>query len=109
LKGEVMAELISIELRKATPSGIARFTVGLTPIGVDGTPVLDVSNNPEIDETPVLPTVKAIKFFKHEIDTGRVWLGPCFLVTLEEDLKMVVDKNDVSLTLYRNEKKSDIS
>jgi len=109
LKGEVMAELISIELKKATPSGIARFTVGLTPIGVDGTPVLDTSNNPEIDETPVLPTVKAIKYFKFEIDSGRIWQGPCFLVTFEEDLKMVVDKNDVSLTLYRNEKKSDIS
>ena len=104
-----MAEVLSIELKRATPTGIARFTVGRSPIGTDGTPVPNESVNPEIDGTPILPTVKAIKFFKYEIDTGRVWLGPCFLVTLEEDLKMVVDKNDVSLTLYRNEKKSDIS
>jgi len=104
-----MAEVISIELKKATPSGISRFTIGMAPIGIDGTPVLNESNNPEIDGTPILPTVKAIKYFKFEIDSGRIWQGPCFLVTLEEDLKMVVDKNDVSLTLYRNEKKSDIS
>jgi hypothetical protein len=104
-----MAEVLSIELKRLTPTGIARFTVGISPIGADGTPVLNDSTNPEIDGTPVLPTVKTIKFFKHEIDTGRIWVGPCFLVTLEEDLKMVVDKNDVSLTLYRNEKKSDIS
>lgn len=104
-----MAEVISIELRSPTPTGIARFTILHPPIGVDGTPVLSESDNPEIDGTPILPTVKAIKYYKFEIDSGRVWQGPCFLVTFEEDLKMVVDKNDVSLTLYRNEKKSDIS
>jgi len=100
-----MAEVISIELRNPTPTGIARFAIGQPPIGADGTPVLNESENPEIDETPILPTVKAIKYYKFEIDTGRVWQGPCYLITFEEDMKMVVDKNDVTLTLYRNEKK----
>ena len=104
-----MAEVISIELRDPTPTGIARFAIGQPPIGADGNPVMNESDNPEIDGTPILPTVKKIKYFKFEIDSGRVWQGPCYLITFEEDLKMVVDKNDVTLTLYRNEKKSDTS
>lgn len=99
-----MAEILSIELKKATPSGIARFSVGKPPLGV-GDEVLMTEEGGE----PILPVVQKIKRYKFEIDTGRIFQGPSYLITFEEDLKMVVDSNDVALILYRNEKKSDIS
>ena len=58
-----------------------------------------------VETGTLLPTVKAIRFYKYEIDAGRVWLGPCYLITLEEDLKMVVNAANVAITLYQNEKK----
>ena len=99
-----MAEVLSVELIRPTSSGIARFAKGQPPIGVDGHPVM--AKNKDGEETEILlPTVKAIRFFKYEIDSGRVWKGPCYLVTLEEDLKMVVNAANVAITLYQNEKK----
>jgi hypothetical protein len=104
MKGEAMAEVLSVELIKPTSSGIARFAKGQPPIGTDGHPIMATSEGGEEIGT-LLPTVKAIKFFKYEIDSGRVWTGPCYLITLEEDLKMVVNAANVAVTLYQNEKK----
>jgi hypothetical protein len=98
-----MAEIIAIELKIPTPSGFARFTINQHPLDGNGSVVIGE------DDAALLPTVKKITGFKHEIDSGRVFVGPCYLVTLEEDLKLVVDKNDVALVLYRNEKKADIA
>ena len=99
-----MAEVLSIELIRATPSGIARFAKGQPPLNADGkTITVEASNG--VGTVDMLPTVKSIKFFKFEIDSGRVWLGPCYLITLEEDLKMTVNAANVAVTLYQNEKK----
>jgi hypothetical protein len=102
VKGKNMAEILSIELKKATPSGISRLALGKPPLGV-GDEILMTSS--EDNPQPILPTVKKIQRYKFEIDQGRIFQGPSYLVTFEEDLKMVVDANDVALVLYRNEKK----
>lgn len=98
-----MAEVLSIELIRATPSGIARFAKGQSPLNAEGKEI--TVETPNGGTTDMLPTVKSIKFFKFEIDSGRVWMGPCYLITLEDDLKMTVNATNVALTLYQNEKK----
>lgn len=96
-----MAEIKAISLKHPEANGIARFVVGEHPIAADGTILEDK------DGQIALPAVKGIRFFKHEIAGGSLYVGPCYLVTVEEDFKIIVPKENIGLVVYQNEKKTE--